>query len=254
MDIQIFSQHDFHNLTSIRLNPGQLHIWFFSVTQSSLILEARSCLSSEECAHVEHLTIEKSKKLYIASYGIRRILLANYLGISSDDLIFQTNEHGKPSLNYNAMLQRETSFSTDMSIHFNISHSGEYAVFIFSLDSPIGIDIQQVHPSSCEEMIVKRMFHPNEQMLFSTLTQEKKTNLFYRFWTIREAFLKALGCGFSMPSNTFCIEYDKSSENYYKITKSPEDYSLWRIKSIPAPENYMCSIAYLEPLPERNSV
>lgn len=254
MDIQVFSQHDFHNLTSIRLKPGQLHIWFFAVTQSSLLPEVRACLSSEEIAHAERLTIDKVKKCYIASYGIRRILLANYLGVSSDNLIFQTNAHGKPSLDYNAMIQRETSFSADMPVHFNISHSGEYAVFIFSLDSPVGIDIQQVHSSSYEEMIVKRMFHPDEQMLFSALTQEEKTNLFYRFWTIREAFLKALGYGFSIPSNTFCIEYDKSSENNYKITKSREDYSLWRINSIPAPENYMCSIAYLEPLPERNPV
>lgn len=254
MNIQVFSQQDFHALTSIQLHPGQLHIWFLTVKESSLIQEAWSFLYSEEVSRATELTKEKSKKYYIVSYGIRRKLLSHYLGISPDALIFQTNAHGKPSLNYNAMVQEKTSFSTDIPVHFNISHSGEYAVFLFSLDSPVGIDIQQMYPSSYKEKIIKRMFHPDEQILFSTLTQEENTNLFYRFWTIREAFLKALGYGFSMPSDTFCIERGKSSENYYKITKSLEDYSLWRIKSIPAPENYMCSIAYLESLPEGNPI
>ena len=80
--------------------------------------------------------------------------------------------------------------------------------------------------------------------------------MFFRYWTIREAFLKALGAGFSISPNSFCVEpaetEDKghpenalSYSSLYRITKGREDYTHWRIQSVPAPDGYMCSVAYL---------
>ncbi|MFR8179894.1 MAG: 4'-phosphopantetheinyl transferase family protein [Dorea sp.] len=90
-----------------------------------------------------------------------------------------------------------------------------------------------------------RFFHPEETRLLKEASSVDSEILFFRYWTMKEAFVKALGTGLSIPLNDFFI----SPEPYdtlpiYRITKSQKDYSSWRIQTLPAPACYQCSIAY----------
>lgn len=168
-------------------------------------------------------------------HAILRQLLGAYLSCSPDDLIFQKGPHGKPELHMKQMKQ----------IHFNLSHSGDQLALIFSLDSPVGIDIEKIHPVKKWEQLARRFFHPEENQLLLEADPNDSELLFFRYWTMKEAFVKALGAGLSIPLNDFFISPEPYSNiNVYHITKSRKDYSPWRIQPIPAPPCYQCSIAY----------
>ena len=75
-------------------------------------------------------------------------------------------------------------------IHFNLSHSGEWAVCAIS-SSPVGIDIQ--HCDEGRRDVASRFFHREEIRYLDSLPQFRRDEGFYRLWTLKESFVKATG-------------------------------------------------------------
>lgn len=87
--------------------------------------------------------------------------------------------------------------------HFNLSHSGEWTVLALS-DKEVGVDIQQAKP--VDMRLATRFFTESEQAEIGN-AGENAQELFYRIWTIKEAYLKALGVGLNRPLNSFTVRF-----------------------------------------------
>lgn len=86
---------------------------------------------------------------------------------------------------------------------FNLSHSGEWTVLALS-NGEVGVDIQQVKP--VDMRLATRFFTESEQTEIEN-AGENAQELFYRIWTIKESYLKALGVGLSRPLNSFTVRF-----------------------------------------------
>lgn len=257
MDIRLFSSKDLDSFTQLLPGKGQLHVWLFTLKDYEIFKKEASCLSLDEQERAAGYAQESDRKRYITGHTALRKLLGMYLHSRPEAFSFQTGKHGKPRLDRtSACPDRSAALSPPACIHFNMSHSANMVALAFCFDSPLGIDIEAIKDSAYMNGIIRRFFHPAEYSLFSCLKDIQKKEMFFRHWTIREAFLKALGTGFSISPDSFCIEpaethHKKAPEilsadgGLYQITKSREDYTHWRIQSIPAPDGYMCSVAYL---------
>ena len=94
-------------------------------------------------------------------HAILHQLLGFYLSCSPDDLLFKKGAHGKPEL----------SGKHAGKIHFNLSHSGDQLALIFSVDSPVGIDIEKIHPvkkksAHCREIFPPGRNTPSQRSIF----------------------------------------------------------------------------------------
>lgn len=88
-------------------------------------------------------------------------------------------------------------------IHFNLSHSGTMAMAAFG-DREVGCDVEQA--GKPDYRIVRRFFAPEEARALEEETEENsKARMFYRFWTLKESFLKVTGKGIRMPLNDFSV-------------------------------------------------
>lgn len=120
---------------------------------------------------------------------LAHVLLAHALRAGGYDIPLPvdpvTDANGKPHLYLN-----------DKEIHFSLSHSGDYAVCALS-DSPIGVDIEKIEAYKPE--ISDRFFHPNERKYV------KDAESFYRIWTLKEGYLKAVGIGMKLPLESFFV-------------------------------------------------
>jgi 4'-phosphopantetheinyl transferase len=105
-----------------------------------------------------------------------------HCGISPEELTFQTGSHGKPSLLHFPIPS------------FNMSHSGEYVVIVVTTGAECGVDIERKRPVADEEGIAQRFFCPRE---VDWLKRTKDG--FLRLWTVKEAIIKAVGGGLSIP-------------------------------------------------------
>lgn len=170
---------------------------------------------TSEAAGILHKNIREYSHIQL------RKILSSYTGIPCERLSFTTGKYGKPSLSHTGNVPP---------LHFNLSHSGEYAVLAFSSYTPIGIDIEHTNRKANIDKIAARIFLPEEiKKLQSISDEEEKRQYFFLLWTRTESFLKGLGFGLSAS---------------FSDKKIQEEYSFWKIQSIPAPQNYIITLAY----------
>ncbi|MBU3090542.1 4'-phosphopantetheinyl transferase superfamily protein [Clostridium sp. CF011] len=163
--------------------------------------------------------------LFRTSIGemLTRTKMCSILGISNKDLKFFKNNYGKPYIINNK------------NIYFNISHSGEWVVGVFS-NYEIGIDIEINLDLQVD--IVDACFTKNEKEYVYFGNKNSSISRFYEIWTLKESFIKALGRGLSIPLDSFEISKDKlekdlwiNSDNpnniyYFKICKFHNEYTI----------------------------
>lgn len=88
-------------------------------------------------------------------------------------------------------------------IHFNLSHSGDYAVCALN-NQPVGIDIEEC--KGVKEKIAERFFTAEEYEDIHRIKDEwERTKRFYTYWVLKESFMKATGLGMQLPMNAFRI-------------------------------------------------
>ncbi len=112
---------------------------------------------------------------------------------------------------------------------FSLSHSGEYAACVVS-DVPVGVDIQQKREPKAN--IARRFFQCEEAEHIEKQPEEKQTDLFFRYWTGKESYLKLKGQGILGGLDSFFVDLEEkriidnynNQEIYLKEYKCLEDY------------------------------
>jgi 4'-phosphopantetheinyl transferase len=165
------------------LFPGEIHVWYsFYQDDACLIKRCREALTTAEFGHISYYKFLKDQNSFIVSRGLLRILLASYLQMNPDELNFLKHRKGKPYQVH------------DSDLFFNISNSGDCCIFAFSKNGEVGIDIEKIRPlKDLDELIVSN-FTPQEQDYINRKSSERQSR-FFKFWTLKEAFLKAIGEG-----------------------------------------------------------
>ncbi|MGE6632001.1 4'-phosphopantetheinyl transferase family protein [Bacillus sp. NPDC077027] len=128
-----------------------------------------------------------ARRTLIGEVLIRQIVQETYQ-IPSDQIVFETEENGKPII---AGLKN---------FHFNLSHSGHFVVCAVS-DKPVGIDIEQVKPIDLD--IAKRFFSPQEYADLLTKSTKDQIPYFFHLWSMKESFIKLTGKGLSYGLSSF---------------------------------------------------
>ena len=91
-------------------------------------------------------------------------------------------------------------------VHFSLSHSGEWAVCALS-DNPVGCDIEAMR--NADMRIAKRFFAPEEYEYLNSIRDDgRRTEAFFRLWTLKESYIKCTGEGISRPLDSFCIGFE----------------------------------------------
>jgi len=142
-------------------------------------------LCSEERARAERMVDERNGELWRRSRGLLRELLGRHLQLEPSSLRFSTGEHGKPAL----------ADDTSPTVDFNMSHSGQLALYAFSDAGAVGVDVEVARRPTDEVAIAARVLGASEAARLRALDPETRRQEFLRAWTRYEAELKCLGTG-----------------------------------------------------------
>jgi 4'-phosphopantetheinyl transferase len=157
-------------------------------------------LSPDEHTRAGGFRFETHRRRFIAARALLRLILGSYLKQRPAELRFTYGWHGKPCL---------SPANDGGQIGFNISHSEESAVFAIAFGSEVGIDIECVRPLEDVEWLAQSVFSPAELDAYRHLTGPKKLEAFYRCWTRKEAFVKAVGDGLAYPLDQLELSLDE---------------------------------------------
>jgi 4'-phosphopantetheinyl transferase len=179
-------------MTDVALpEPGQIHVWqrslSISVTEREAFLDL---LDAGERSRAHRFVFEKGRDAFIASHGWLRTLLGRYLRADPRGIRFVLGERGKPAI-------------PGFPLHFNLSHSDTMAACAVTRENEVGIDIERIRPMDDIENIARRFFHAEECRKLLALPQPEHALAFFRCWTRKEAYIKAIGDGLFAPLDGF---------------------------------------------------
>lgn len=213
--------------------PDAIHLWSASLDDAVSNLNYwEKILSSDERERAERLILEQNRNRFVAGRGILRSLLGKYLQMQPEQIQFQYNRWGKPSPD-----------SSDI-LHFNLSHSNGIALFAFCKTGTIGVDIEYISPETNLEQTSALVFSKNEIATLQSVLPELRRDLFFKYWTRKEAFMKASGEGFSVSPSEFDVSF--APENpVEKIAKDNEQStdSDWFVQDLSVFEGYAAALA-----------
>ena len=222
------------SIDSSQLGCG-VDVWFLWLERSTGASGAfRPLLSSEEVRRAERFATDGLRAAYESAHGALRALLANYLKCGPRELDFTFGRTGKPQL------------PGDSGLRFNMSHSGALAAYAFTFDCEIGIDIEEVRDAPVLGTIAEHYFCPEETSQLLALTGEaERREAFYRCWTRKESYIKAVGDGLSIPLDQFQVSLSSDSPaRLVHIGRDAKLASNWTLDHLSPAPGYVGSIAY----------
>ncbi len=178
------------------LEDGQLQVWQMSVSSAhGWLPELKSLLTADECARAARFHFERDHDCYVTSRAVLRLLAARYTGGRPEQIQFRYGTQGKPAL----------ANPGARDLRFNVSHSGDTVLFAFASGLEVGVDVEQMHDNVDFAGLAKTSFSPFELDAVLALAPQHRVNLFYEYWTCKEACIKADGRGLSVPLDQFSI-------------------------------------------------
>lgn len=175
-------------------------IWMISVKKHRRYIPyLRKMLSEDEICRAFKYHFDSDRERYIIRRGMLRVILSHYLYEDAHKIMFAYNSFGKPEISESL---------NPYQIKFNLSHSGDFIVFAITSDQNVGIDVEYIRPIDDMTSIINRFFTSTEKMTFRTMPDSRKVEAFYKWWTQKEAVMKAIGTGISFGFEEFSVNID----------------------------------------------
>jgi 4'-phosphopantetheinyl transferase len=215
------------------LQSNSIHIWYAAIDTNAVeINKYVKLLSQNEVLRASKFKFQIDKDRFIISRAILKHLLGAYLNIKPNDIMFKIGDYGKPY------------FPNMENLKFNISHSGNMAVFAFVKEVEIGVDIEKVKDSFDVMDIAGNFFSTKEITTLTALPETDRNLAFYRCWTRKESLIKTIGTGLSFPLDSFSVSMDDDNKAELLETKwDPTEKSLWCLSSFVPHDGYIAAVA-----------
>jgi 4'-phosphopantetheinyl transferase len=203
-----------------------IHVWTINLGQDrDRIQQLSQYLNDQERHRATKFINPTHGDRWTVARGYLRQILSQYLNITPQQITFTYGQQGKPEIEGHP-------------IHFNLSHSHDRAVYVFSAKHPVGIDLEYIHPINAAEL-VDRFFSVAERKIFHRLPLSEHQAAFFHAWTQKEAYLKACGTGLTTPLNQIEVSINPHTPARIIATLTPE---VWQIHKLEISAEYAGAI------------
>jgi 4'-phosphopantetheinyl transferase len=235
----------------LTLSPSRVDLWYVRSSEPdtlderaapadpSLWQEYRDLLPPEERSREERFTHEPSRRQFLVARALARTVLAHYTGRDPRELRFECNAYGKPFLSPPA-----GTSSAGPSLEFNLSHTGGLVVCAVTSGNAVGVDVEDCGRRTDYLELAQRFFAASEAAVLAGLPPDQQRRLFFEFWTLKEAFIKARGMGLSIPLDGFAFSPPPDLPPRISFPKlAGEDSQAWQFARLSMGPRYQIAVA-----------
>lgn len=216
----------------LTLPMDEVHVWRANLQDTDAIETYYVLLSLDEQERANRFYFPKDRNRYVIARGILRFILSRYLDLLPQDLQFCYSPTGKPFL----------AHSSDLPLCFNLSHSGQWALYAVAWRN-VGIDVEQICLERDCEGIAERFFAASEQADLNQLSPELRHQAFFNAWTRKEAFLKATGQGLTISLDQIVVSLMPNAPTQILHTGwNPAEASRWSIRALEVGNEYAAAV------------
>lgn len=181
-------------------------------------------LDDRELARAKRIVIPEASAQFAYARAFLRTALAQALGVKPQAIRLGTGPHGKPFLAGSHWMS---------GLLFNLSHCPGLTVLAASHDILVGVDSEQPARDIDRYRFAKRFFHPLEKDYLAALPDQEHRQAFFRIWTQKEAWLKAIGVGLDLPLSSFAVTGASGDEaGMAAWDQDPAIHKKWRLHSL----------------------
>lgn len=219
------------------LNPDTVRIRWLAVGASDgkHLARWRAMLDAEELAQADRFVFDVDRATYTAAHALLRAMMSAATGLPTAAWRYARRPFGKPQL-----------AAPCNGLRFSLSHTHGFVACAVAYEE-IGLDVEA--SDRCMNFAVADRFFAAEEVRLLNATQpEQRIALFFRFWTLKEAFIKATGQGLQRPLDSFSFSIDPLRITFHPErdgNTSHDDPAAWQFFSHIAMPNRPLALAVL---------
>jgi 4'-phosphopantetheinyl transferase len=217
------------------LPRGEVHVWRAQLDAHDVERSPPGAvLDDAERARAAAYHLERDRRRFTVTRGFARTVLATYSQIEPSAVRFHLGTHGKPAL----------FESGETSLCFNVSHCEEIALIAVS-DVELGVDVEQARDGFDVLELSEQSFSRAENDALRRLPPVQRRTAFFACWTRKEAYIKAIGLGLTMPLGDFSVSLAPEAPcALLQVASGPLQATQWTIRSFDAGRDYPCALAF----------
>lgn len=191
-------------------------------------------LLAEEKVRADRFRVASARHQHVVGRGMARALLSAGL-CHSQEIGFRLLDHGKPIVE-----------SPDVACRaFNVAHThGLVVCGLGGREQWLGVDVEWMDRRTDPDL-ARRYFAAAEiRQLDATKSEDEHRELFLKLWTLKEAFIKAIGTGLYTPLDQFAFE-DAAGDQPRLVLNDPKlaRGRQWRFESFVPREGFVAAVA-----------
>jgi 4'-phosphopantetheinyl transferase len=196
-------------------------------------------LSVDEATRADQFYSSISRNHFILGRMMTRMILASLRELCADHVDISLDPQGKPRLN----------FGHHTGLCFNISHSGDYVLIAFALHREVGVDVELAQRRVDIAELSQHLYAPDEATLLHSLPPFAQACEFFRSWCRKEALVKGLGCGLSVPMTEFNLApTDLANSRFWRVASASTNVDFWRVYDIRVDHRHLAALAVEGPV------
>jgi 4'-phosphopantetheinyl transferase len=159
----------------------------------------RALLSEDEQARMARFVFDRDRRAFLLTRALVRTMLSRYAPMAPADWQFIANVHGRPEI-----LDRPRGVPD---LRFNISHTDGLIACAVTIGREVGVDVEHINRHLTHD-VAGRFFAPDEVTDLRRLSNDAQQRVFFDYWTLKEAYIKARGFGLALPLGDFAFKLD----------------------------------------------
>lgn len=175
------SSHEPHLVRASYANVGDV------LADARAIDRALEWLSTSERARYARYRHDVDRQMFLLGRLMARTLVGRALGVDPTAWVWREGARGRPEIG-----------ATSSSIGFNLAHSAGLVVCAVSERGPVGVDVEHRHRRPIDARLIRRYCAPAEVADIESREPARQQDSFLRYWTLKEAYLKARGLGIAV--------------------------------------------------------
>lgn len=215
--------------------PNSVMVWRVPMETHRPLDDAEwNLLHPDERARAERFKFEEPRIRLVRCRRALRILLGRWLRCDPAGLQFLYGDYGKPEL---------TGIADAPA--FNVSHSHDWGLIAIADTGALGIDVERMDPRTTWPGLARRFYSPREVATLEALATEQQLAGFYRIWTGKESFIKAIGRGLSFPLASFSVQGDPAlPPQLLAVDNDAQAPQCWRMQTVSPADGYAATVLW----------
>lgn len=196
-------------------------------------------LSAEERARAARFVRDADRERFVVGRGLARCLLTDVTGIDPVEWRFEVDERGRPEVAAPVTPWR-----------FSISHTDGAVACVAARGAACGVDVERVRALRDWRGVAEQVFSRDERQRLEALGERHRPELFFRLWTLKEAYVKARGAGLTLPVRGITVRPEGEPIGLELAPELRDDPQRWRLACVRLGEHTLAlALDGIEPPP-----